>query len=230
MKTMRMHAFVFAALLLVFASVSHAEEADHYAVVSEYVRELGAVEDVRVLGEKELSTSKDFNEKMATVIRGSTRAKLELSTNISVLNTMQLKKPFETLIPMISELYQDKIALYDEMAKMAGALASGPQPGVDYGAYVARTPEITAKLEFLDKTLFNSTPLIFALLIDQKPDSQNHLSRLLITKAQRKQLADRITQEFGKKLDHSDKNYTVSSAWVLRYYLTKKGYKCSDEP
>lgn len=230
MKTMRMHAFVFAALLLAFASVSRAEETDHYAVVSEYVRELSAVEDVRVLGEKELGTSKDNNEKMATAIRNSTRAKLELITNIRVLKTMQLNKPFETLIPTISELYQDKIALYDEMTKIAGAFVSGPQPGVDYGAYSARMPEITANLEFLDKTLFNSTPLIFALLIDQKPDSQNHLSHLLITKAQRNQLANRITREFGKKLDQSDQNYTVSSASVLRYYLTKKGYKCSDEP
>ena len=91
-------------------------------------------------------------------------------------------------------------------------------------------PEITAKLEFIDKTLFKFGSLIFALLIDPKPDSENHMSRLLITKAQRKQLADQITGAFGKKLDQSEQNYTVSAASIFRDYLTKKGYKCADEP
>ena len=35
---------------------------------------------------------------------------------------------------------------------------------------------------------------------------------------------------FGKKLDLSDQNLTVASASVLRDYLSRKGYKCYDEP
>ena len=217
------------ALLLILAPASHAEEADHYAVVTEYIRELGSNEDLRALAEKELSKSKDSNDKMAAGIRNSTRVKLDLATNIKMLQKMQLSKPFETLIPTIIGLYQQKMALHEEMARIAGAFIGGGQPGVDYGAYATRMPEITANLEFIDKTLFNSTPLMFALLIDPKPDNENHMSRLLITKAQRKQLADRINRSFGKKLNQSDQNYTVSSASVLRTYLTEKGYKCADE-
>ena len=215
--------------MLLLPPASRAEEADHYAVVAEYIRELSANEDLRDLAEKELKKAKDGNDKLAAGIRSSTRAKLELSTDIGMLEKMQLSKPFETLIPTITDLYQQKIALHDEMVKIAGAFLKGEQPGVDYGAYAARIPEITANIEFIDKTLFNSTPLIFALLIDPKPDSENHMSRLVITKAQRKTLADRISRSFGKKLDQDDQNYTVSSASVLKTYLTKKGYKCADE-
>lgn len=214
------------ALLMMFASASHAEEAEHYDVVAEYIKELGATEDLRAIAQKELNKS---NDTMADVIRNSTRVKLQLSTNIRMLQKMHLNKPFETLIPTIVELYEQKIALHDKTIKIAGAFVGGPRSGVDYGAYAARMPEITASLEFIDETLFKSTPLIFALLIDPQPDKGNHMSRLLITKAQRQQLVDMINREFGKKLDQGDQNYTVSSASVLRTYLTKKGYKCMDE-
>ena len=116
-------------------AASHAEETDHYAVVAEYIRELGANEDLHALAEKELGKSKDNNEKMTTAIRNSTRAKLELGTNINALQKMQLSKPFDTLLPTISGLYQQKIALHDEVVKIAGAFVGGPQEGVDYGAY-----------------------------------------------------------------------------------------------
>jgi hypothetical protein len=225
-----MKMLVIACLLwLAVAPASHAKETDHYLFVDEYIRELGATEDLRVLAEKELSTSKDTSDKMAAAIRSSTRAKLDLSTDISMLKNMQLNQPFETLIPTISGLYQNKIALHEEMAKIAGAFIAGPQTGVDYGAYSARMPEITAQMEFLDKTLFNSAPLIFAVLIDPNPDRQNHMSRLLITREQRQHLANRITLAFGKKLDQNDQNYAMSSASMLRDYLVKKGYKCTDE-
>src|ERR1017187_5837212 len=97
------------ALLLMRAPASHAEETQHYDVVAEYIRELGATEDLRAVAQKELSESKD---KMVDAIRNSSRVKLQLSANINVLQKMQLNKPFETLIPNIIELYQQKIALH----------------------------------------------------------------------------------------------------------------------
>jgi hypothetical protein len=38
---------------------------------------------------------------------------------------------------------------------------------------------------YIDKALFNVIPLIFATLIDQRADSENHLSHIVITRAQR---------------------------------------------
>ena len=70
--------------------------------------------------------------------------------------------------------------------------------------------------------------MVFATLIDQKPDSNNHLSYLIITKSERAKLIHDIDLQFGDNLSNKDQNYTVSSASVLKAYL-QKDYKCSDD-
>ena len=97
------------------------------------------------------------------------------------------------------------------------------------GKLTAEVPKIRAQIDYVDNTLFKVTPLIFATLIDQKPDSKNHLSHLIITKEEREKLLHTLKAAFGKKLEQKNQNYGVSSASVLKAYLTKD-YKCSDEP
>ena len=103
-----------------------------------------------------------------------------------------------------------------------------PKAGVDYTKMVARMPEINASLEYIDQSIFQTMPLVFALLIDEKPDSKGHMSHLNITKAQRQKLIDNINGLFGDSLDKKNKNWTVSSAALLKAYLLKD-YKCIDE-
>jgi hypothetical protein len=68
------------------------------------------------------------------------------------------------------------------------------------------------------------------MLIDDKPDAQGHLSRLRITRAERARLLQTLQIDFGDKMNRADQNYIVSSATVLRDYLSKKkGYKAADE-
>ena len=217
---------LFLVLLATLSGTAHAQQTRPYDVVAEYIRELGAAENARALALKEMS---EDNNTMANAIRNSTRAKLELGTSVQALKKMNLKKPFETLLPNTIAFYRQKMALHAETIQIAGAFIAGPKPNVDYAKYAARMPEITASLEFIDKALFESVPLVFALLIDQKADNQNHLSHLLITQAQRQELIAKINGSFGAKLDQSNQNYTVSSASVLRSYLLKE-YKCSDDP
>jgi chorismate mutase len=54
---------------------------------------------------------------------------------------------------------------------------------------------------YIDKALFNVIPLIFATLIDQRADSENHLSHIVITRAQRVTVVRTLNQTFGKKMD-----------------------------
>ena len=171
-------------LLLAFAGTSYAQATRGYDVVAEYIRELAAAENARGLAQKEMSESNNTMATMANSIRNSTRVNLELGTTINILKQMSLDKPFETLIPNTIAFYRQKMALNTEIAKIAAAFIGGQKPGVDYTKYAARMPEITANIEFIDKALFESSNLFFALLIDQKPDRDNHLSHLLITKAQ----------------------------------------------
>jgi len=83
-------------------------------------------------------------------------------------------------------------------------------------------------MEFVDETLFkDTTPLTFAMLIDMKPDSKNHCSHLIITKAERVKLIADLNDSF-KMIDDKDQNYNVSAAHLLKTLLLDR--KCSDEP
>jgi hypothetical protein len=181
--------------------------------VTEYVRELGVNENSRAQAEREIAEPTDKN---ATMIRNSTRIVLELTSQIGMLKGMSLRKPFDGLPSQVAEFYNYKIEAHNELIALATTFMSGPKPGVDYCALAARAPKLTATIEYLDRSLFEATPLIFATLIDEKPDRNGRVSGLIITRAQRDGLVRSLQLSFGKKLKQSDQNYIVSAASVLR--------------
>jgi hypothetical protein len=223
-------------VFLVSCSVSAlADQDSHFAFVSEYVRQLGANEHMREVSEKEVVGAANLQDRLMAGIRGSTRIILELKSQIVVLERMQLDKDFEEVPTAIAKYYSRKIDIHEHVIEtdkiFLSALAGGPKPDVDYDALANEAPQTTAMLEYIDRTLFeHATPLVFGTLIDMKPDRAGHASRLIITKAERAKLIQALTTSFGKKMEAKDQNYIVSSATVLRDYLQKKGYKCSDEP
>jgi hypothetical protein len=169
------------------------------------------------------------SDKNAAIIRSSTRIILELNAQIAALKQMTLDRQFASVPGTIIAFYQNKIEVHQRMIELATAFMAGPKPNVDYGAIAAEAPKLTATIEYIDRSLFRATPLIFAMLIADKPDSQGHMSRLRITRAERYSLLRSLQIDFDNKMDAHDQNYIVSSATVLRDYLSKKGYKCSDE-
>lgn len=213
--------------LLVIAGTSYAQETSHLAFVSEYVREIGAIESIHTTAEQE--TKEKGSNPIFDGIRNSTRVQLELRTEIEMLSGMHLNPPFEDLIGNIIGIYKQKIELHQQLIDIASEFIAGPKPNMDYGKLSAQMPKITASLEYLDNTLFKATPLVFSTLIDLKADSQGHASHLVITKAERHKLIREINNLFGSKLDKKTQNYIVSSASVLRAYL-KKDFKNSDDP
>jgi len=218
------------ALAVVVSPVSTADkpETPHLAFVTEYIRELAAMESIRAASERELKQgAKDGG--LATAVHTSTLFQLELRSQIRILKDMRLQAPFDDLIPNITAFYEQKIALHQNLIDIGSTFIAGPQPGVDYGKLAAEIPKVRARLDYIDQALFQATPLVFATLIDERPDSKNHASHLIITKAQRAKLVDDITQDFGSKLNQKEQNWIVSSASVLKAMLLKD-YKCSDEP
>jgi hypothetical protein len=207
----------------------NAEDTLHYDVVSEYIRSLGAIHNLQLVATKEIQDDGDDPvKKMMSGIRSSTRIKLELNASIGALEGMTLKEPFETLLPTTIHWYKEKINLHNELIAISKTFLARPKPGIDYSKMTARAPEITATLEYIDESIFKMMVLVFALLIDEKPDNKGHMSHLNITKAQRQKLIDNINGLFGSSLNKKDKNWTVSSAALLKAYLLKD-YKCSDE-
>lgn len=223
-------AIVFAFILVVGApSTVGAEkpETPHLVFVSEFIRELAAIENIRDSGEQELK--KDPNSTFSNMIHSSTLFQLELGSQVRMLKGMRLKPPFEQLISNITAFYERKILLWKRMAEIGSAFIGAPKPGVDYSKFAAEVPEIRAQMEFIDHALFEASPGVFATLIDMKADSKGHASHLIITKEERAKLIDDLNTDFGAKLDAKDQNWTVSAASVLKRGLLKD-FKSSDEP
>ena len=198
------------------------------AFVTEYVRELSAVESIRASAEQE-QTKGEKEDTFSNAIYTSKRMQFELRTQIGILKGMHLDAPFETLIPSLIKFYGHKIELYQKLIEISSAFIGGPEPGVDYGKLAAEVPQIRADLDDTDNSLLEATPFIFATLIDLKEDSQNHASHLIITRTERAQLLSDITTDFGSKLDQKDPHFQVSAAIILKMGLLKD-FKSSDDP
>jgi hypothetical protein len=204
-------------------------ETPHLAFVTEYMRELAAVENIRASAEKEQSHG-TRDEKLLSAIHANTLFQLELRSQIGTLKRMHLNNaPYDQIIPDLIRLDEMRVGYYQRIIDITSEFLDGPKPGVDYGKMLAELPQIRAVLEDMDHTLFAPiSPLIFSTLIDTKADSRNHVSHLIITKAERTKLIDQLTGDFGTKLDQTNQNYTISSAQILKSFL--KEHKCSDEP
>jgi hypothetical protein len=205
-------------------------ETPHLNVVKEYIRELGEAEDLKTNGEKELGEAKTPNEKLSAGIYYSKSSQLELRSEIRMLQSMHLNDPFDTLIPSLVAFYVDQIKLHQLLIDISDKFLAGPKDGVDYQALATKVPEIRAELDDSRKSVFQAAALVFMTLIDEKPDSQGHVSHLVITKAEKSDLQQQL--EIMLKNEPDDKgnqDYYISAAMVLRSGL-QKGHKCADEP
>lgn len=204
----------------------------HLAFATEYIRQLSAYEEIRDQDEQENAEAQKSGDVMGTfrsMIHSGTLFQLELRSDIAQLEAMRLSEPFDFVIPTITGVYEEKIRVWQQMVDIGTAFIEGPKPDVDYGKLGAEMPKLRANLDFVDQTLLQISPAVFATLIDVKEDSQGHASHLIITKAERQNLIDKLNTAFGSKLDQKNQNDIVSSASVLRAYLLKD-FKSADEP
>lgn len=204
------------------------QETTHLAFVTEYVRELSAIEDIRASGAQSVAQDRG-DEVFTSAIYSFTRMQLELRAQSNILKGMRLNPPFETVIPFLTQSYAHKVELYQRLIDISSAQIGGPKPGVDYSKLGAEMPKVRAALDDTDHSLFEITPMIFAMLVDRKADSHNHASHLIITRQEREQLLNTINADFGSKLDQKDPSYQVGAAVILKAGLLKD-FKSSDDP
>ncbi len=196
--------------------------------VTAYVRAMSTTEDIRLdaLAEAETGTNQD---KMASCIHNSTLQQLEFSGDANMIATFKLTGTSKDTPNLLLNYYVKKGELYSKIEKICQVFLEGPKPGVDYGRAATELPKLRAQMDYLDKNLLTMAVLVFSTLIRETPDRQGHMSRLIITHKDRDELVNEIDARF-QNLDAKDANYTVSSAYILKYYLTKKGYKLADDP
>jgi hypothetical protein len=221
-------AFILAVRILSPLQAQTVPETPHLKFVTEFIRELAAIENLRAAPEQE-NKPDDQDNAFANAIYLSTRMQIELRSQIATLKTMRLNGSFDRLIPSLIGFYERKVPLYGRFININTAFLGNPKPDVDYGKLAAEVPKLRAELDFIDESLLRLTPLVFATLVDMKPDSQNHVSHLIITKADRAQLLTTLETAFGSKLDQKDPTFTVAAAVVLKAGLLKD-FKSSDEP
>jgi hypothetical protein len=222
-----------AALLLLFATTPNSQpnyttsdSAQRYQFASEFIDSL--IEVQRITDE---AAKNDPTASMENCIRNMESLQLEMNQTSSAMAANHLTGKVIAGVPQqIAEFYRLKHDEYADMQHLCETVIRGPKPGIDYGAITASAPKITARLNYLDESIFKLTPLVFGVLVSDTPDRQNHMSHLAITKEQMRMLARQLRGAFGNKLNAKTQNYTVSSASVLYAYLAQKGFKGSDEP
>jgi len=199
--------------------------------ITEYIRQLGVNENMQARAEKDMEDASNLAEadtdKTAAMIGSSTDSILALNAEIAALKQMKLEARFASVPETVATFYQQKIDIHKQIIDIGTAFVSGPKPNVDYNAMAAEVPQLTAMIEDIDRSLFQATPAIFAMLIADKPDGQ--MSRLGITRAERDTLLHILQFGFGAKMNITDQDYIVGSASMLRDYLSEQSYKCSDE-
>jgi hypothetical protein len=203
---------------------------DTYAFVNEYVRGLAAQENIRAEADRDMNKSQDHN--LAGCVRSTEAFKLELSSDSELMRSFKLDGQFAQLPSQIADMYGLKLEQYRQLGDDCSLMLAGPKPGFDYGTMMAETPKITARIQFIDKTIFDAAaPLVFLSLIDLNrrsgPDTTDHLK---ITKAQRDTLIHNIEGSFGKELNAKGATYTVQSAGVVYDQLTNEKWKSADDP
>lgn len=202
-----------------------------YDIAAEYIRSFSAVHKIQQSAANEPEDVGDNHvQSTMNVIRNFTRLKLELNLSIRMFEGMRLKrKEFDNLIPLTISTYKQKIMLYDEAMKISKAfISSTPKPGIDYETMATRMPEITANLEYIDQSLPALISMVCFLLVDEKPDSEGHMSHLNISSKERQSLIDKIDAGFGESLNSKNMNYTVGSAVLLKGFL-QGDHKSTDE-
>ena len=231
----------FAALFVVAISYGTSAHAQHspgadqkaarIALVREFVRETEVLYRLQQTSKKELAEDPSGNGKLMTIIRMGARTNLEMNDSINRLNLIPVSGQWAEFRGLLKKLHQERAGLVQEITGATKALLTGPQPGVDYGAMMARAPELTVQMEATDKSIFTISQAIFFALVDEgRQGADGNLDHLLLTKAERISMVQSIEKSFGPILEDKNASHIVGAAWAIKYGLTLPKYKSADEP
>ena len=109
-----------------------------------------------------------------------------------------------------------KSNLVEKDSEITGAFIGGPKKGVDYTKLAAEMPKIGAELEFIDQSLFEAAPNVFANTCRYEGRFQRTCQPPSYYERAEGSVDSKLNDSFGAKLDQKNQNYTVSAATVLR--------------
>jgi hypothetical protein len=209
----------------------NAQKTARIALVQEFVRELEVLYRLQETAKKEFAEDSSTSGKLMTSIRVGSRGILQMNESINRLSTINVDAKWAEFRDLLKQLHEERIALMQEMNEIGKAFLSGPEPGVNYGKLTARSPELTAKVEEIDKTIFTmAQAMFFALVDDARVGADGNLHHLLLTKKERTSMVQLIDKIFGPTtLEDKNSTHIVAAAWAIKYGLTRPHYKAADE-
>ena len=194
------------------------------ALAQEFVREL------EVLYRLQETAKKEFAEHSSGAGKLTTDTLFEMNDSINRLSMINVDARWAEFRDALKKLHRERIVLVHEMNQMSKTLLAGPEPDVNYGKLTARGPEITAQVEQIDKIIFTiSKAMFYALVDDDRAGADGKLHHLILTKKDRTSMVQLIDKTFGPTLEDKNASYIVSSAWAIKYGLTRPNYKAADE-
>ncbi len=207
---------------------AHADASSQLAFVREYLRELELNERLRDDFQEEQQKAAGLSdlERMAASVHGYTKMQIELSSQIAMLNSMQLDPPIDKAIPAIVGLYQYKLEVYQKVVNILSVPIADANGMHEAMAAVAK---LRAVYEAADQALLNATPMIAFVLLDLRPSPDPSAKvTFVITTTERDQLIQEIRTSFGDKLEAKHRSYMAGAAYGLLLVLSQ-GIKCADE-
>jgi hypothetical protein len=199
-------------------------------LVKEFIREVEVLDGLQQTAKKEFGEDKSSNGQLVTAIRVGTRTLFEMNTGVGILDRISLDGRWDEFRTALISIDTERASLNKEMIDASKKLLSGPEEGVNYGALLARAPELTAQVEQLDKMIFNISKAMFLGLLDEeRTDKDGNISHLIVTARERNEMIQGIDIHFGSRLEDKNTTQIVLAAWAIKYGLTQSRYRSADE-
>jgi hypothetical protein len=206
-------------------SSAHARETPPLQFVSEYLREFGAIERIRLAEEQEFQAPRQ--DMLAICIDSGNRYRREIVQQTARMQGMSVPPPSQALPGRLVELYGQKLALYTEVVNTCTALRAGANSNVGYLELMSVVSQYSTKVDSIDLSLFKTSTDAYSTLLNKDQGPQDFPRRLGITTAEKQALLRQIERDFGAELQDAQQTYLVNAATVIRDAIRK--HKAADE-
>lgn len=209
------------ALLLASSPANH----ERTRFVMEYVRELSQVAELRADAARTGSTEE--TGRIADCIRNGTRLQSELEENARTIRSIKLPEHYRQSPQAVASIWEQEATAYQKLTEMCAIFMSRSAAAVDLSAIETEAPKLAAKIEELDRILFESSPLVCAVLLGNPSGTHRHADRLVLTRKERDELVATLNSSFPA-IDDKGADYLTSSAKVLKIFLANPGRRTAD--
>ena len=206
-------------------STARARETSALQFVTEYLREFGAIERIRLAEEQEFQAPRQ--SMIDICIENGSRYRREIAQQMARMGDMNAPPPSQALPARLVELYGQKLELYTEVLSTCTALKAAVSTHAGYLEVMSVVSQYSTKVDVIDRSLFETSTDAFSTLLNKEQGPRDLPRRLSITTAEKQALLRQIDREFGAELHDDQQTYLVNAATVIRNAIKK--HKASDE-